>query len=65
MLPRLPRRLERAIWQSAQALRRRQTRSDPGDIVTQTAHKGRGFIVVGVLEGDGVGDQLPNDPSQH
>ena len=65
MLPRLPRRLERAVWQSAQALGRRQTGRDPGDVVAETAHESRGFVAVGVFEGDGVRDQLPNDPSQH
>lgn len=58
MLSRLARRLERAIWQSAQALRSRRAGSNPSYIVAQGFHERRGFVVVGVLELGGVWYQL-------
>ena len=58
MLPRLTRRFERAIWQSPQALSSRLTRGHPCDVVSEALHESCGFVVVRVLERDGVWDQL-------
>ena len=58
LLPRLPRRLESAIRQSAQTLGGRRTGGDKGDVVAEGSHEGGRLVVVGVFEGDGVGDEL-------
>ena len=58
MLPRLPRRFERAVRQPPQPLSGRRARSHPGDVVPEAFHERRGFVVVRVFERDGVWDQL-------
>ena len=58
MLPRLPRRLKRAVRQSTQTLRRRRTGSHPRDVVAEAFHEGGRFVVVGVFELHGVGHEL-------
>lgn len=54
MLPRLPRRFERAIGQPSQSLSRRLTRSHPGNVVPEAFHESCGFVVIRVLERYGV-----------
>ena len=58
MLPRFARRLKRAIRQPAETLGRGGAGSDPGDVVAEGFHEGGGGVGVGVLELDGVGDEL-------